>query len=484
MMARQKARNQRRAQAYQASANAITIPLPLSGLFEEAKSAKVSNLYAAELLNWRSTGLKMSLRPGIVWQGERAPILQRIPYQFGKTSKYIEITKDQAICGTATFSRMFAGNATYAEISSNVVLADGYGDVIRFDGASFIVAAFTTITGADPKKFDGMIAHHDRLFFWRNEGALEFYYGDVGAVMGGLVRFPLDRLGNITGSIAAMLSLTIDAGHGMNDVLCIITTTGQIIVYEGLNPGDSSDWRLTGRVNAARPVSRDAFVMIGADVWMLTPLGVVSIGESIRSSVLALSSDLSAPIAQEIEDLVSAGGGVWKMFLAADGSMVIINRSQGLRAKQFIYYIKSRSWATGDMGLRDMHNLGGIPQCTGFDGRLGTIRHTNSNEVITARWVSSWFDVGRDSSVEWVQPVIRADGPLSVRVVILSDNNDTTADIAESEQTVTLEPEEDDGGVVTLQDKITSDAVGSSFQITIEVTAKWAEIISMKAGLA
>ena len=46
MMARQKARNQRRAQAYQASAHDITIPLPLSGLFEEAKSAKVSNLYA------------------------------------------------------------------------------------------------------------------------------------------------------------------------------------------------------------------------------------------------------------------------------------------------------------------------------------------------------------------------------------------------------------------------------------------------------
>jgi hypothetical protein len=484
MMKRQQARKQRRAQAVQPAAQTINLPLPLSGLFQEARAAKVSNLFAAELTNWRSTGLKMVLRPGIAWQGSPAPVIQRIPFEFGGNPRYIELRASQASCGAVTHTRMFAGNASWGEISSNVIIADGYGDPVRFNGTAFTTCSFSTVTGADPAKFDGMIVHHDRIYFWKTNGALEFYYGDVGAVTGGLARFPLDRLGNIRGSIAAMVSLTVDAGHGMNDMLCIVTTTGQLVLYEGLNPGDSSDWRLTGRVQAARPVSRNAFVEVGSDAWMLTPLGVVSIGESIRNSVLALSSDISAPIGQEIEDLVATGTGTWKMFLAGDGSMIVISRAVGLTAKQFIYYTKSKSWAAADMPVRDWHNLSGMPQCTGFDGRIGTLKHKDSGEAITARWVSSWFETGREVSVTFLQPVIRAEGPLTVRVVVLSDNNDTATDIAESEQTVTLEPEEDDGGVVTLLDQIGCDAVGSTFQITIEVTATWAEIISLKAGIA
>lgn len=484
-MKRQQARAQRRGSAYQRASREIDLPLPLSGLFEGAKDAKVSNLYASELLNWRSTGLKMALRSGIVWEGAAAPIIQRIPFQFGKTPRYIELRASQASCGAATVTRLFGGNAVWGELSSNVIIADGYGLPVRFNGQDFTTCEYTTLTGVNPATFDGMVIHHDRAYFWKVGGALEFYYGDVGAVMGGLARFPLDRLGNISGSIEAMVSLTVDAGHGMNDMLCIVTTTGQLVLYEGLNPGDFADWRLTGRVQAARPVSRDAFVEIGADAWMLTPLGVVSIGESIRSSVLALSSDISVAVSEEIRGLVADGptAAKWKLFLAGDGSMVIINYAVGLTAMQYIYHTKSKSWSTADMPLRDMHNLAGNAQCTGFDGRLGTFKHKDSGEVITARWVSSWFETGRQMSIAYIKPIIRAQGPLTVRVVVLSDNNDTPADVAESEQTITLEPEEDGGGIVTLQDEIGSDAVGTSFQITIEVTAAWAEIISLKAAV-
>lgn len=484
-MRRQQAMRSRRQAQGGAIARETPIPLPLRGVLQQARGADVSNLYAAELVNWRSNGLSLLTRPGLDWQGIPSTVLQRIPYEFSGVPRYIELLPDEAICGMAIFPRLFSGTATWASISSNVVIADGFGNPVRFNGTAFSEAIFTTDTGADPRRFNGVVAHQDRLFFW-NTDEPDFYYAEeVGGIQGNLIRFPLSRLGNVTGKIVAMRSLTIDAGNDINDALAIFMSTGQIITYRGLDPGDAENWQQMNRVQAAPPIGRDSFTQVGADVWMLTPNGVVSVSESLSSSTLALVSELSVTIAEEIKALIEADPAArWSLFTARDGSMVVINRTKNITAQQFIYYPLSRSWATGTAAVRSFQNLGTKPEATGFDGRLGSFSTENGTEEITARWVSSWFRVGRASSLCWIKPVIRAKGPLTVRLVVLTDRRDTAADIAESEQTITMEPESDDGGIVTLDDLFTCDAEGESFQMTLEITATWAEIISVTAGIA
>lgn len=484
-MRRQQAMRARRAAQGGATAREITIPLPLRGILHQAKGAQVSNLYAAELLNWRSNGLSLITRPGIDWQGAPSTVLQRIPFEFSGVPRYIELRAAQAACGNAILARRFAGNAMWAAISSNIVIVDGYGKPVRFDGTAFTESVFTTSTGADPNRFNGAIAHHDRLYFWSTEEPDFYYANEVGAVQGALSRFPLSRLGNVTGKIVALRSLTVDAGNDINDMLAIFMSTGQILVYDGIDPSDSDNWALVARVQAVPPLNRDCFTNVGSDVWMLTANGVVSVSESIRSSTLALVSDLSVSIAEEIKALVDADASArWSLFTARDGSMVAINRIKGVQARQFYYYPLSRSWATGNAPVRAFHNLAAKPEATSFNGQIGTFSTEDGTEVMTARWVSSWFETGRAASLCWVKPTIRAKGPLTVRLVVLSDRRDTAADIAESEQSITMEPEGDDGGKVTLDDEFLSDAEGSSFQMTLEVTATWAEIISVKAGIA
>lgn len=483
MRQRMAARNQRRARAGNASVNEVDVPLPLGGVFVKAKTAKVSNLYAADLENMRSNGVSLTLRPGVTLQpGDSAGVLQRAPFEFGALSQYIEMTATAARSGDQTFTRPFNGKATFAAISSNILIADGLADVLRFNGTAFSYAGFTC-DDLNPAECDGIVAHHDRVFMWQSNGKLQFLYGDVGQIQGELTVFPLDRLGNITGTIQQMVSLTVDAGHGMNDVLCIITSTGQMIVYEGFDPGDFNDWRLTGRIQGATPIGTRAFTQIGADAWMLTPQGVVSIGQSLRESTLALSSDMSKPISDQITDLIEQGDADWQLFTAADGSMAVINRVANGAARQFIYYLEGKAWATATFAARDWHNLGGFPAITNFSGALGRLRHGGTAEVITGRWVSSWFTVGSELSVKYVRPTIFAAGPLTVRVVVLSDHQDRAADILEAEQTITLEPEETGGSRVTLSDIIPTDASGRAFQITLEVTATWAEITGLTAAL-
>ena len=481
---RLKARQARRQQMTRPQVRDISVPLPLRGVFTKAKTARVSNLFAAELLNWRSNGVSMVTRPAVEWQTRAgSDVIQRIPFEFNGVSTYIELSPTEARANGRAVARAFDGRATWAANSNYVLIADGNGLPLRFNGAEFSTATFTATAGPDPAECDGILSHHDRVYLWKTGGPLEFLVGDVGAVQGAMSRFPLARLGNITGSIRAMSSLTIDAGHGMNDVLLIVTTTGDMVLYEGFDPTDPNDWRLLGRIKGAAAISPRAITQVGADAWMLTPQGPISVGQAVRQSVLALVTDVSQPIADEITALIESGDADWQMFTASDGSMVVINRVADGAAQQFIYYPEGQAWATAEFPARDWHNLAGKPQITGFDGRAARLWHTGRDEIITARWVSSWFEIGRDVSLKWLEPTIIADGPLTLRVVVLSDNHDTAADIAEAEQIITLEPEEPGSTRVALSEIIPTDASGKRFQITLEVTARWAEITGLTAAV-
>lgn len=460
----------------------IPVPLPLRGLFSEARRGEVAGFFAGELLNWESTGAALRIRPPVAILSEPSAVLRRIPFEFGADPRYIEIYADRAECGDASITRAFSASCAVAYISGQAVIADGLGVPVRFDGSAFHEMTIAPSTDIDPARFDGVIAHHDRLYFWESGGDLDFYHSaTVGGVSGTFTRFPLGRLGNITGSIAALASLTIDAGHGMNDTLAVMTTTGEIVAYEGLNPADPQDWRLLTRVKAAAPIGNEGFARIGSDLWMMTATGLVSIMDSIRQGVLALVGNVSRPIAQDIMDAVEGEGGRWQIHAAADGARIIVNQITDARSRQWVFHVEGQAWSNTDYPAAGFHNLGGRTQMTMRDGALAEMRgQANPNELITARWVSSWFRLPRATALRLLHPTIISAGPVTLRVVVLSDHDGTAADISQSEQIVTVEPDRP-GARVALNERIACDAVGATFQLHIEVTAAWAEIVNLRA---
>ena len=460
-------------------ARTIDIPLPLRGMFSKAKSGQVSGLYAATMNNWRSDGVSLTIRPGVTWTVDTPDVLWRVPFEVGPYSAYIHIKATTCRYGGIIHSRSWSVQPSVAMISGSVIMADGLGKPVSFNGTAFTNQTFTTSTGANPEQFDGVLAHHDRLYFWKTGGDLEFYYGDVGAISGALERFPLSRLGSVTGRVAALVSMTLDAGHGMNDVLAVFTTTGQIVVYEGLDPSDAEDWRLTGRVQGAAPLGRNAFVQVGADIWMVSARGIVSVGESLRSSTLAFVSAMTVPIADQIATAAKEGGD-WSVFLAADASFAAINRVYDGEATQWIYWLEGQAWTTADMQVKQYHNLAGVPEATGLDGKRGQVAQ---GETVTATLHTSWF-ASPFASILSITPVIVAGQPLTLKAWVLSDYNETTDDLREAEQTITMAPEEISGTRLVLNDEIATDASGSAFQIRLEVTATWAELIALKATVA
>lgn len=457
----------------------IPIPLPLRGLLSEAKSAEVSGSFAGEFLNWESDGTKIKLRGQAGIMSEPSAVLQRIPFEFGSNPRYIEIYADRAVCGDATITREFSASCAVAYISGQAVIADGKGLPVRFDGSAFHTISMTVL-GIDPALFDGVVAHQDRLFFWQTGGPLDFWHSaTVGGVQGAFSRFPLGRLGNVTGNIAAILSLTMDAGHGMNDTLAVITSTGTIVAYEGLNPADAQDWRQLARVEAAAPTGPEGFARVGADIWMVTAGGIVSVTDSLRRGIVALVSNVSRAVAEEIAREVEQGGR-WQIHAAADGARVYVNRITDDGASQFVFHAETQSWSKADHAARAWHNLAKRTEFTDMDGRLRCLQRCEGEDVITARWVSGWFRLPRATALRYLQPTILASGPLTLKVTVLSDHDGTAQDIAQSVQTVTINPDRP-GARVALNEVIATDAVGTVYQVQIEVTATWAEMVNLIA---
>lgn len=464
-------------------AREIDVPLPLGGLFVEAKTAEVSGMYAAELLNWQSTGASLELRNQHVIDAMSAQVSQYIPLEFGQFLGLIGVGADRF-----TFGKLFQaydgpGITDFGYISSHVVMVDGTQAPQLFNGSEFSLSQFTTDTERVQSEFDGFVAHQDRPYFWKTGDDLDFYYGGVGAITGTLTRFPLGRLGNITGKIVAMRPVTVNAGHGMNDTLAIFTSTGKLVAYEGRNPGDEADWRLLTRLQIAPPLDKNAFIQVGADQWMLTTSGIVSVTQTIQDSTLALVKTVSRNIQKKLIKQIAEGGD-WSMHLAADGTTVIINRVWEGRASQFMYRTQERIWLEADYPAKQWHNFDLKTQFTTLDGDLATL-NDDGTFAITAKLVTSWFRLPRAASISYIVPTVIARGPLKFKIAILSDHDETAVDFSEAEQTVTIRPDDpaDPGGTVALNEEIAVDAVGEVFQIHMEVTAQWAELVHLKAAI-
>jgi hypothetical protein len=469
--------------SFDGQARDIPWPLPLGGLFDEAKRSEVSGQIAETLHNFQSNGVGIEMRDDYSEQDSEV-CLQRIPFEFGETAHYVKIFANRAETDEDTFSRNFTGNASYTDISSNVLIADGDGPIVRYDGNGFSSSGFVTDSGKNPDAFDGIHSHQDRVYAWDTR-ELAFFYGGVGAVTGTLTRFPLDRLGNISGTVTCITSMTINAAHGMNDVLVIVTSTGWIVLYEGLDPGDSTDWRLLGRVKVAKPVARDALEQFGSDLWLLTVRGLVSLRESLANEKMALVSSAGKAISDLIVKDIRAGMGLpgWEMITRQDGEEILINIPvPGGTFKQYVYELSAPSWSTADYPSMHWHDLGGWTEFNGTDGKLYRLASGGDDHPITATWHSAWVRLPNYGEIAYLIPTIIANGELTVKITVLTDHNQTADDIAQAQQTVTLRPD-NPGDEVSLDDLFGINAAGRVFQLRLELTGNNVSIESMIAGV-
>lgn len=224
------------------------------------------------------------------------------------------------ICGTSTALSKYTTSVTS--------IATGYTDarwfmipwrkrmwICRWDSVAFTPAAFhsydgTTLT-ATPYTVNGstdytvthMVPHKSRMYLVLKEtatGEIDLWYSGVNAISGALT--VMDASGESTGlfnrggHLLAVGSISRMSTSGDVSQFVMISSVGEVVVYEGANPG-ASDWVLVRRFSIPVPIKilryTNSVISANGDVYVLTLNGVISINAVMNGDPIGLIAPIS-----------------------------------------------------------------------------------------------------------------------------------------------------------------------------------------------
>ena len=72
------------------------------------------------------------------------------------------------------------------------------------------------------------------------------------------------------GNLLIMTTVSFDTGDGLDDFAAFIMDSGEVLLYQGSNPGSASDWSLMQRYNIPRPIDVRGVTRFGGDAILIT----------------------------------------------------------------------------------------------------------------------------------------------------------------------------------------------------------------------
>lgn len=187
--------------------------------------------------------------------------------------------------------------------------------------------ATPTITGITASEAIHVNSHQRRLWLTLNNSTKAAYL-PVDSVAGAASVIDLGPLFSRGGYLVGMATWTIDAGLGMDDYAVFISSAGQVALFAGTDPANSSTWALKGVYDLGPPIGRRCFVKAGGDLALLTVDGIVPLSTAISfdraaSRRIAITARIQRAMNEAARKY--AGNFGWQMFTYPRGSAVKLN---------------------------------------------------------------------------------------------------------------------------------------------------------------
>lgn len=107
------------------------------------------------------------------------------------------------------------------------------------------------------------------------KNSASFWYAASGAITSTMTEFDLSTIAQRGGFLQAVGTWSRDGGAGLEDLFVAVMSTGEIIVYQGINP--ATDFVKVGSFFAAEPIGRRCITKIGGDLALITKAGILPI---------------------------------------------------------------------------------------------------------------------------------------------------------------------------------------------------------------
>ncbi len=301
---------------------------------------------AYQLLNWFPTQTGIRARRGAKRHARihaTDPVTSGFNYVsgnvkkmfFATAAKIFDVTTvaDDDVPPSAAVSGQSAGYYSTAQLSNDsgdyLYAVNGVDDPQLYNGSTWQAmngASTPTLTGATGLEY--VWGYRNRVFFLKRNAMRFYYLTEVNAIGGALASFPLTGVAKKGGYVlfGGTWSL-VDVGVGMDDRCFLVTTEGELIVYEGNDPGTADAWNLVGVYDIPPPLGPKCWWQVGTDIQIGTVGGMVSMKMAIGADEIQLSiQSVSAAIDLDWEREAGRRKQLpWEMMKWAENSMGLVS---------------------------------------------------------------------------------------------------------------------------------------------------------------
>lgn len=162
-----------------------------------------------------------------------------------------------------------------------LILTDGTNTAQVYDGTS--MTDLTVTSGPAANTLWGSCVFKGRMYYWQRN-VRKFAYAKAGSYQGDLTEFDLSTFTTSGGFLVRMVPLMLDGGQGTDDLACFVFSTGEVLVYQGDDPGNSAAWQQIGRYTVSAPFGYNAFVDVGGSPLMVSRDGIWDLTKAIFAS--------------------------------------------------------------------------------------------------------------------------------------------------------------------------------------------------------
>lgn len=316
-----------------------SIPAPAQGWDATNPISQIKPENAVQLDNWTCRPGYVEVRKGYTeWSGEFADPVETLLVWRGPASEKMfaavstriyDVTTETTILTTALGSLTNA-RWQYVNFSTAgghfLITVNGADTPRKYDGSSWAV---TTITGSGltPADLIHVMAHKERLFFLEKD-SLSFWYLGINAIAGAASEFPLGDILPKGGNLVTFGTWSVDGGQGQDDLAVFVSSEGEAAVYQGLDPGDATEWALVGVFDVGIPLGRRSLIKWGGDLALITsdgvvPLSTIILADRSQASRAALTGRIQNGFADLARRSLSSFG--WQALAYPKGNLVIVN---------------------------------------------------------------------------------------------------------------------------------------------------------------
>ena len=307
---------------------AVDIPAPVSGWNATASLAEMKPTEAISMVNWIPRGTYVESRRGrsLHVSGLGGTVESLIAYRGTSANKLLACANGNIWDATGTPSSLKSGLGNNfwqsTHHTNRVIMTNGTDTPQVYNGA----IADIVVTGVTATTLWGCNTFKGRAFYWQ-QNAQSFWYAAAGAYQGALVEFSLTSVVSKGGTLVQMLTITKDGGDGVDDLAVFYFSTGEVLLYQGDDPGSAVNWALVGKFAIGEPMNIRAHARVAGTEIVATKDGWVDLSAALTegrySEENSFSSKISVAAQAAALDYASSTG--WACVLYPVGNMMLIN---------------------------------------------------------------------------------------------------------------------------------------------------------------